>query len=51
MDPATIFQVVCGAIQLIQLGINAAKAFNEIYNSKDALTADSAQLDRDTEAL
>ena len=51
MDPATTFQVVCGAIQLIELGIGAAKAFHEIYTSKDALTADNARLDRDTEAL
>ena len=51
MDPVTTVQVVCGAIQLIDFGIGAAKAFHEICNNKDALTADNTRLESETQSL
>ena len=51
MDPATAFQVFCGAIQLIQFGIGTTKAFQDIYRSKNALTSEYNQLSHEMTSL
>ena len=51
MDPATIFQFVCGALQLIEFGLGTARAFHEISESKDALTLENTRLDHETKLL
>ena len=51
MDPGTAFQLVCGAIQLIDFGISTAKAFHDIYKSKDALASENDRLDQETQKL
>ena len=51
MDPATAFQLVCGALQLIEFGVGTAKAFHDIYKSKDALTSENERLGQLAELL
>ena len=51
MDPATAFQLTCGVIQLIGFGIKTAKACHEIHKSKNALTLEYENLDRETRLL
>ncbi|KAI9686096.1 MAG: hypothetical protein M1822_004080 [Bathelium mastoideum] len=51
MDPATAFQLACGALQLVDFGIKTVKAFREIYQNKDALTLENEKLDHNTQLL
>ena len=51
MDPATAFQLVCGALQLVEFGVGTAKAFHDIYKSKEALTSENERLDQQTQLL
>ena len=51
MDPATAFQLVCGALQLIQFGVDSVKACYEIYQSENAFTSENSQLDMATQKL
>ena len=51
MDPATNFQIVCGALQLIQFGIDSAKTCREIYQSGNALPVETGELDILTQRL
>ena len=51
MDPATAFQLVCGAMQLLQFGFDTVKAFHDIAKSPEALTSDFVHLEYETNAL
>ena len=51
MDPATAFQLVCGALQLIEFGVSTAGALRDISKSSNALTPGIEQLDRDAQKL
>ena len=51
MDPATAFQVSCGIVQLVQIGISTVKTFRDIYNSKSKQGSDYERLQSEVEAL
>lgn len=51
MDPATTFQLVSGALHIIEFGVGTAKAFQKIYKSKESLTVEYERLDIETQLL
>ena len=51
MDPATAFQIGCGCVQLIEVGLKTAKELREIYKSSKSLTAETQQLQDETDTL
>ena len=51
MDPATAFQLTCGAIQLIEFGIRTSNTFREIYKHRSSLSTDNERLEEETQRL
>ena len=51
MDPGTAFQLVCGALQLIEYGVATAKVCYEIHHSASSLSSAYEELDYDTGLL
>lgn len=45
MDPATAFQLACGAVQLIDFGIKTAKELHEISKSPSGMTRENERLE------
>lgn len=48
MDPATAFQLACGAITLVDFGIRTARDLYEIWESSASMTADNVRLEQET---
>ena len=51
MDPATAFQLACGAVQLIGFGCKTAKAIRQIYKNNSALLDANEQLDKESKQV
>lgn len=47
MDPATAFQVACGALQLAEACYKATKTAYEIYKSADGLTSENRRVEHE----
>ena len=44
MDPATAFQVACGAVQLLEVGLKTIRSLQEIYKSERSLSTANEEL-------
>lgn len=51
MDPATAFQLACGAIQLIDFGLKTTKTFHEIYKNDSSLSDRNEHLQQEAQRL
>lgn len=51
MDPATAFQIACGAFQLVGVAIKAISTGHEIYENTTSLSRDNERVERETKLL
>lgn len=51
MDPATAFQLACGAIQLVDLGLKATRTCREIHKNGSSLTTKNEQIEHEARQL
>ena len=48
MDPATAFQLCCGVVQLIEVGIKTARNVREIWKNSSSIPVELDVLDKET---
>ena len=51
MDPATAFQLACGVLQLVEVGIRVSRNTREIWKSGSSIPVELDMLDDDTGRL
>ncbi|KAL9107794.1 MAG: hypothetical protein Q9227_007309, partial [Pyrenula ochraceoflavens] len=51
MDPATSFQIFCGAIQLVHFGISTVNSIQRLHNSISGLSSENELLEHETRLL
>ena len=51
MDPVSAFAIACGVLQVVEVGVGAAKAYNEIPENKNALTSEMEHLRMKTQGI
>ena len=51
MDPATVFQIACGAFQLVDICYKGAKTIRELHQSRSGLTRENERIKRATQDL